>query len=106
MPVDYVFDPRTWYSNGHDFRYEAQRLPTWFYLVTLRSRGIDAEGLLEGVYDPYVFYRDAYRQRRLYDIYDGQPPAEVIEQMQGTGDVDVDQLLDEQRAYEKKNGDK
>jgi phospholipid-binding lipoprotein MlaA len=76
------------------------------YLVTLRSRGLDAEGLLDGVYDPYVFYRDAYRQRRLYDIYDGQPPAEVIEQMQGTGDVDVDQLLDEQRAYEKKNGDK
>jgi len=25
--------------------------------------------------------------------------------MQGTGDVDVDQLLDEQRQYEKKTGD-
>ena len=56
------------------------------------------------MYDPYVFYRDAYRQRRLYDIYDGQPPAEAIEQMQGTGDIDVDQLLEEQQQYEKKNG--
>jgi phospholipid-binding lipoprotein MlaA len=73
--------------------------------VTLRARGIEAEGLLEGVYDPYVFYRDAYRQRRLYEIYDGQPPAEIIEDMQGANDEDIDKLLDEQHRYEKKNGD-
>ena len=67
--------------------------PNLFYLVTLRSRGIDAESLLEGVYDPYVFFRDAYRQRRGYDIYDRQPPVELIEQMQGTHDDDVEDLL-------------
>jgi phospholipid-binding lipoprotein MlaA len=72
----------------------------------LRARGIEAEGLPEGVYDPYVFYRDAYRQRRLYDIYDGAPPANVIDEMQGTGNMDVDKLLDEQHAYENKASEK
>jgi phospholipid-binding lipoprotein MlaA len=105
MPVDYVFDPLTWYSNSHDYRYEAQRLPTWFYLVTLRARGIDAEGLLEGVYDPYVFYRDAYRQQRTYDVYDGDPPIEVIQQMQGVDDSgDAEKLLEEQKKFEQKQG--
>jgi phospholipid-binding lipoprotein MlaA len=105
LPVDQYFDPLSWYANEHDFNYNAEYLPSMFYLVTLRARGIEAEGLLEGVYDPYVFYRDAYRQRRLYEIFDGQPPAEYIEQMQGVNDEDVDKLLDEQHQYEKnKNG--
>lgn len=102
LPVDNYFDPLGWYADDHDLRFHAQYLPNIFYLITLRSRGIEAEGLMEGVYDPYVFYRDAYRQRRLYWIYDGEPPADVIEQMQGTSDLDVDKLLDEQHAYERK----
>lgn len=106
LPVDNYFDPLAWYAKEHDFALHAEQLPSMMYLVTLRARGIDAEGLLEGVYDPYVFYRDAYRQRRLYDIYNGEPPAEATEQLQGTSDVDVDQLLDEQHAYEKKQSGK
>lgn len=102
LPVDQYFDPLSWYANDHDLRYHAEYYPNLLYLVTLRARGIEAEGLLEGVYDPYVFYRDAYRQRRLYELYDGQPPAEIIEQMQGTNDTDIDQLLDEQHKYEQK----
>ena len=100
FPVDYQFDPLSWYSREHDLRLHAEYLPNMMYLVTLRSRGIDAESLLEGVYDPYVFYRDAYRQRRLYMLYDGEPPASVIDEMQGADDLDIDQLLDEQHAYE------
>jgi phospholipid-binding lipoprotein MlaA len=58
--------------------------------------------LLEGVYDPYIFYRDAYRQRRLYEIYRGNPPLEAIQTLQGTGDVDdADKLIEEQQKYEK-----
>jgi phospholipid-binding lipoprotein MlaA len=102
LPVDNYFDPLAWYAKDNDFRLHAEQFPSMMYLITLRARGIDAEGLLEGVYDPYVFYRDAYRQRRLYDIYDGTPPADVTDQLQGTGDLDVDKLLDEQHAYEKK----
>lgn len=100
LPVDQYFDPLSWYADEHDFRYNAEYLPNVFYLVTLRARGIEAEGLLEGVYDPYVFYRDAYRQRRLYEIFDGQPPEEYIEQMQGANEEDIDQLLEEQHQYE------
>ncbi len=105
-PVDNYFDPLGWYAREHDLSFHAEQLPNMFYLVTLRSRGIEAEGLLQGIYDPYVFYRDAYRQRRLYALYNGMPPASVIDQMQGTGAgtdaEDVDKLLDEQHAYEKK----
>jgi len=106
LPVDQYFDPLQWYVDDHDFEYNLEYLPNIFYLVTLRARGIEAEGLLEGVYDPYVFYRDAYRQRRLYEIYDGQPPAEIIEQMQGANDEDVDKLLEEQHQYEKQKQQK
>lgn len=103
MPVDNYFDPLGWYAKSHNLRFHAEYLPNAFYLITLRARGIDAENMLEGVYDPYIFYRDAYRQRRLYDIYGGHPPEAVIDEMQGTGTLDVDKLLDEQHAYEKKN---
>jgi phospholipid-binding lipoprotein MlaA len=103
IPVDdYFFDPLTWYSREHDLNLDAQYAPTLLYLITLRSTGIDAEGLLEGVYDPYIFYRDAYRQRRLYEIYRGNPPLEAIQTLQGTGDIeDADKLIEEQQKFEK-----
>lgn len=97
----WAFDPLSWYAASHNFDYHAEYLPTVAHLVTLRSSAIDAEGLLEGVYDPYVFYRDAYRQRRLYKIYRGNPPLEVIQSLQGVEDVDdADKLLEEQQKYE------
>ena len=105
LPVDSQFDPLAYYARNNDLRYNAEFLPSAFYLVALRASGLDAEAMLEGNYDPYVFLRDAYRQRRLYTIYEGQPPASVIETMQGQGvdgdDIDVDGLLEEQRQYEK-----
>ncbi|MBX3688610.1 VacJ family lipoprotein [Dokdonella sp.] len=101
MPVDQFFDPLYWYGLRNDSWFLSQYSPNLFYLVTLRSRGIEAESLLEGVFDPYIFQRDAYRQRRLYAIYAGHPPDEIIEQLQGTNDVDVDALLEEQLEYEK-----
>jgi phospholipid-binding lipoprotein MlaA len=104
FPIDrYLFDPLSWYSASHSFEFDAQFAPTFVYLVTLRSSAIDAEGLLEGVYDPYVFYRDAYRQRRLYKIYRGNPPMEAIQSLQGVEDVDVDALLKEQEKYEQQH---
>ncbi len=103
FPVDsYLLDPLSWYAREHDLYLDAQYLPTVAYLITLRSSAIDAEGLLEGVYDPYVFYRDAYRQRRLYKIYRGNPPLEAIQSLQGVDDVDVDKLLQEQEKVEQK----
>ena len=89
MPVDgYFFDPMSRYARNHDFKYGQQHWPSMLFLVTLRASAIDAENLVEGAYDPYVFYRDAYRQRRLYLIYDGEPPIEAIEQLQGINEDD------------------
>ncbi|HST26958.1 MAG TPA: VacJ family lipoprotein [Rudaea sp.] len=108
LPVDgYFFDPLTIYARNHNKELHAEYLPTVAYLVTLRSTGIDAEGLLEGVFDPYVFYRDAYRQRRLYQIYRGEPPLDVIQALQGGDDLDdADKLLQEQEQYEKQQKQK
>lgn len=108
LPVDgYFFDPLNIYARNHDKELHAEYLPTVAYLVTLRSTGIDAEGLLEGVFDPYVFYRDAYRQRRLYQIYRGEPPLDVIQALQGGDDLDdADKLLQEQEHYEKQQQQK
>jgi phospholipid-binding lipoprotein MlaA len=104
LPVDgYYFDPLSYYTREHDLWLNAQYLPTIGYLVTLRSTGIDAEGLLQGVYDPYVFYRDAFRQRQMYQIYRGNPPLEVIQSLQGVEDVDVDSLLKEQEKFEQQH---
>jgi phospholipid-binding lipoprotein MlaA len=105
FPVDrFLFDPLSWYARSHSFNLNAEYLPTVAYLVTVRSSAMDAEGLLEGAYDPYVFYRDAYRQRRLYKIYRGEPPMEVIQSLQGVEDVeDSDKLLEEQELYEKQH---
>ncbi|MDR2011767.1 MAG: VacJ family lipoprotein [Rhodanobacter sp.] len=106
-PVDiYFFDPLSWYTYTHSLKYHAEYLPHTVYFISLRSDFIDAESLLHGVYDPYTFYRDAYRQRRVYLFYNGAPPAAVIEQMQGTNDIDVDKLLDEQHQYEQSQKDK
>ncbi len=108
IPVDgYFFDPLTIYARTHSYHYGQQYLPQLVYLVNLRSRAFDAESFLQSAYDPYVFVRDAYRQRRLYKIYDGNPPASVIEQMQGLDqdNFDPDQLLEEQHQWENKHPD-
>lgn len=104
LPVDsYFFDPLSYYARNNHYEYGQQYIPQLMYLVTLRSRGIDAESFLQSAYDPYVFLRDAYRQQRLYQIYDGNPPEDVIEQMQGLKDnnFDPEELLDEQHKWER-----
>lgn len=104
-PVDgYFFDPLTLYAANHSYN-GLEYLPEAMYLITLRSRAIDAESFLQSAYDPYVFIRDAYRQQRLYKIYDGNPPLDVIQQMQGLDDknFDPEELLDQQHNWENKN---
>ncbi|RDI98471.1 VacJ family lipoprotein [Dyella solisilvae] len=105
LPVDsYLFDPLSYYSRNHSYEYGQQYLPSVLYLVTLRSTGIEAESFLASAYDPYAFLRDAYRQQRLYQLYDGNPPAEIIEQMQGLKEKNFnpDELLEEQQNWENK----
>ena len=109
LPVDsYFFDPLSYFSRNHEFHYGQYYIPQVLYLVTIRARAIDAESFLKSAYDPYVFLRDAYRQQRIYRIYDGNPPAEVIEQMQGLKEknFDPDELLNEQHQWEQKQSQK
>lgn len=108
LPVDsYFFDPLHYLTSNHKFHHGVYYIPSVLYLVSLRAQAIDAESFLESAYDPYAFLRDAYRQHRLYKLYDGNPPADVIERMQGLDQkgFDPDQLLQEQHQWEKKNND-
>ena len=109
LPVDSYFDPLSWYARDHDFRWHAQYAPSLFYLVTLRASALPLDSILDSSYDPYAFMRDAYRQHRLYEIYYGNPPMSVIEELQGTSpsqenDQDIDRLLQQQQQYEKTHG--
>lgn len=105
MPVDgYLFDPLSYFARNNSYEYGQEYLPQVLYLITLRSSAIDAESFLNSAYDPYAFIRDAYRQQRLYQIYRGNPPEDVIEQMQGLKDknFDPDELLEEQQKWRDK----
>jgi phospholipid-binding lipoprotein MlaA len=103
LPIDnYFLDPLNIYGRTHPYPGQ-QNVPQAIYVVPLRARALDAEGFLESAYDPYVFLRDAYRQQRLYQIYRGNPPAAIIEQMQGLDqeNFDPDELLEQQHEWEK-----
>lgn len=105
MPVDsYFFDPMSRYAQRHEHPFRQENWPNLLFLVSLRAGGIDAEEIMSGAYDPYAFYRDAYRQRRLYMIYDGEPPIEKIQILQGVEDDDIDAMLEEQRQYDDAQG--
>ncbi|HET7562306.1 MAG TPA: VacJ family lipoprotein [Rhodanobacteraceae bacterium] len=109
LPVDSYFDPLGWYAREYSFAWHAQYLPSAVYLVILRASALPIDKLLDSAYDPYAFLRDAYRQRRLYEIYYGDPPLSAIEELQGTSpgaekDEDIDQLLEQQHAYEEAHG--
>ena len=112
LPIDgYFFDPLSYFTRNHHFHDGQYYIPQAIYLVSLRAQALDAESFLAGAYDPYAFIRDAYRQRRIYMIYDGNPPTDVVNRMQGMDqkNFDPDQLLQEQQQWEKnqkQNGDK
>jgi len=106
-PVDgYFFDPLSIFAQNHSFNFGEYYLPQVLYVVTMRAQLIDAEGFLQTAYDPYAFMRDAYRQRRLYLLYDGNPPTAAIDKLQGIDQqgFDPDELLEQQRQWEKQHG--
>ena len=47
---------------------------TLTYYVDKRSRLLVGDDALATAFDPYLFLRDAYLQRRRYLVYDGNPP--------------------------------
>ncbi len=47
---------------------------TLLYYVDKRARLLVGDDALANAFDPYIFLRDAYLQRRRYLVYDGNPP--------------------------------
>lgn len=109
LPVDSYLDPFGWYARGNSFRWYAQYTPSAVYLLTLRARALPLDNAFDAAYDPYAFLRDAYRQHRLFVIYHGDPPLSAMEELQGTSagegnSENIDQLLQQQQAYETARG--
>jgi phospholipid-binding lipoprotein MlaA len=68
---DWASNPTTWLSDPY------AEWGLWTMdIVDTRARLLPAERVLEQAAgeDKYVFYREAYRQRRLNLIHDGNPP--------------------------------
>jgi phospholipid-binding lipoprotein MlaA len=68
-------EPFHWYNYGNE---------RWFSLglslVDKRARLLPLDATLARTYDPYGFIRDAYSQRRLFQVYDGNVPEELLRQ--------------------------
>jgi phospholipid-binding lipoprotein MlaA len=67
--------PFYWYDAGNE---------RWFSLILNtvddRARLLPLDKTLEGVFDRYAFVRNAYLQRRLYQVHDGQLPEELLDE--------------------------
>jgi len=59
-------------------------------IIDLRSQFLGSEKVLNQQLDPYLYLRDAYRQRRRNQIYDGNPPLEDDDAF-----FDEDELFDD-----------
>ncbi|MFQ5549421.1 MAG: VacJ family lipoprotein, partial [Woeseia sp.] len=72
-PLNFLADPLLHYedSSVRDKVYGVR-------LIDARARLLSAESLTEGAYDPYIRLREAYLQRRRYEIHDGDPPEEDL----------------------------
>jgi phospholipid-binding lipoprotein MlaA len=72
LVVDWFTDPVS-YIEDDGVRLALKSL--WF--VDTRADLLNASNLVEqAALDPYEFVRDAYLQKRRYDVHDGNPPAE------------------------------
>ncbi len=67
--ADDFTQPFRWYDSG------AERwISLGLSLIDTRAGLLPLDKVLEQTYDPYAFVRNAYLQRRLYLVFDGNPP--------------------------------
>ena len=88
--ADGYVDPTYYYARKNN-----NYLPPALELVNLRTSLFATDPYIQEAYDPYAFVRDAYRQRRIYAIYDGEPPAELLDQLLMPEDDPADLLEDD-----------
>jgi len=71
MPVDYYGDLWTYYDNS------SVRSKVWgLRLIERRYRLLAVDSILDDSQDPYIAFREAFRQNRTFRIYDGDPPSD------------------------------
>jgi phospholipid-binding lipoprotein MlaA len=73
--VDRFLEPFYWYDFGNE-RWFALALD----LVDTRARLLPLDATLARTFDPYAFIRSAYFQRRLYQVWDGNVPEEMLDE--------------------------
>ncbi len=78
--VDYFLDPLTYVdlSTGAELGIRA------LDIVNTRTELLSVDSTLQSTFDPYGFIRDAWAQRREFEIFDGDPPPETLEDLEET----------------------
>jgi phospholipid-binding lipoprotein MlaA len=67
--ADDFSQPFRWYNAGSE-----RWISLGLSFLDRRAQYLSLDKTLAQMYDPYVFVRDAYLQRRLYLVFDGNPP--------------------------------
>lgn len=84
-----------WFTNPlqyTDLPWEAEWGQRVINVVHTRSELLPLDETLQRTYDPYVFIRDAWVQQREFNIFDGNPPPETLE------DLDLEEEPEEEDA--------
>jgi len=77
LVLDWQMAPINWATDSSAIRFGL--LGLWF--IDRRADLLGASRILEqAALDPYAFTREAYLQKRLNDVYDGNPPEEEFEE--------------------------
>lgn len=91
--ADDFTQPFRWYNADNE---------RWFSLalslVDTRARLLPYDRLVREAYDPYVFVRDAFLQRRLYAVFDGNIPARKLGTAGGDDENWAEAALQEDEA--------
>jgi phospholipid-binding lipoprotein MlaA len=82
--VDRFLEPLYWFDLGNE-RWFALALD----LVDTRARLLPLDATLARAFDRYAFIRNAYLQRRLYQVWDGNVPEKMMDEpLEDPGDME------------------
>ena len=76
--VDYFLDPLTYVDLDTGAELGIRALD----LLNARTELLSVDSTLQSTFDPYVFVRDAWAQQREFEIFDGNPPPETLEDLE------------------------
>ena len=92
LPVDYYTD-----INPH-LKSSVRDKLYLFRATDSRVRLLAAETFIEKSNDPYIALRESYRQNREFNVYDGEPPSEDVDEM--LDDAMFDEFFEEAEEKE------